>query len=299
MPQRPGSGWIQSSPPSLTRRWKASSSDSASPVAIGIGLSAVKLAIAVDILRLQRLFEKEGPELLELAGARERRLPVPHLARVDQDVDVAAGPAPGLAHERDIGRLVLTHRAPAELDRGEAHVGMATGEVAGLGRRVAEEDRAIGPEACRAGGAEERMDRLARGLAGDVPERDVDPSHGVGTDPDAPVIVGAVVHRAHAPLYIACVAALQDVAEPVANLVRERRIDHRLHDGRAGIDLAPADQARFRGDANETGVLTAVAGIGDKRQPEHEGGNVGDLHHWSRSNMARPPASTLRTGPCG
>ena len=54
--------------------------------------------ITLDVVRMQRLFDPEGPVLGELPGPGERGLPVPHLAGVDEYVHLVARAPPGLPH---------------------------------------------------------------------------------------------------------------------------------------------------------------------------------------------------------
>ena len=68
--------------------------------------------------------------------------------------------------------------------------------VRGLLRRVAEENGAIGAKFGLIGATEQFVGRAAARFAGNVPQREVDASHGVCAHADATVVVAASIMRA-------------------------------------------------------------------------------------------------------
>jgi hypothetical protein len=249
------------------------------------GAGRAQAAVADQVVGQEHLLEPIRAELRELPRPRDRRAGVEALAGVDEQVGRVAEAPPGLAHERHVARLRLAHRPPAELHGREAPIDPAPGDVVGLCRRVAEEHARIGAHAGLEGAAEQLIDGLVRGLAGDVPERHVDARHGVGAQARAAVEVRRLAHRGGADVDCERVVPHDRAAQAAADLVREGRVDDRLDRGRAGIDLAPARDAGVGVDPHEAGVLGAVAGGAHLRQPEDDRFDVRDLHEAGGSGV--------------
>ena len=89
---------------------------------------------------------------------------------------VARGNHDGLV---EAGVAAAAERPPADLERPEPQ-GAELRHVAVHRLRLVHQQRAIGLDAVAVAPAEEPSDRLARGLAEDVPQRDVDAADGVG-----------------------------------------------------------------------------------------------------------------------
>ena len=82
------------------------------------------------------------------------------------------------------------------------------------------------------------------------------------TTPRRPIVDRALVHLPPQPADLERVLADEQGRQAGGDLVRGRRLDHRLGDVGRGIDLADADDAGIGVDADDQRVLAAV---GDRR----------------------------------
>ena len=183
---------------------------------------------------------------MEIVGSELHRhvarlLGRPRAVGVDHDGHALAHRQPGRPHLGLLG-LVQLDVAIALVERllgpRRHFLGIAIFEQAGVGR-----------QAVASGAAQQAMQRQVGRLAGDVPQRDVEPRQ--GEDGDA-------VAAEQVQLLLQVVAELRDVARILAD--RERR-DHvvqgRAHGIGAGIAerFAPADDARVRLDPHQQDVV--------------------------------------------
>src|SRR5206468_7947826 len=98
---------------------------------------------------------------------------IPALPGIHHEVAVRADGLAGRLDVREVDGLVLAERSPAELDRGEAQVDRLPGQLGGLAGLGAEEVAGVGPHILAMDAAEQLINRLAEGLAPEVPQGDV------------------------------------------------------------------------------------------------------------------------------
>ena len=125
------------------------------------------------------------------------------------------------------------------------------------------------------------MDRLAHGLAEDVPERDVDAADGMHHRAPPAVDGGRLVHLVPEPSDLQRVLPDQDLAQAARGDGAERGVDDGLGDGGVGVDLADAGDALVGPDPDQQDRLTAVADRLHLRQAEHGRLDRGDFHRAS------------------
>src|SRR5262249_55295145 len=202
----------------------------------------------------------------------------PAQAGVDHELDVVAQSLPGGANVGNIALLALAHRPPAELDGLVALACELAGDAFGLGRSVAEQDRSIGPERFLEASPQELVDRLAGGLADDVPEGDFDAAHGLDGRPLPTKENRALVHQMNEPIDLEGVLAQNALSQAAANLVRQGRLDDRLGHQGGRIDLTDAADAGIGVHLDDQRFLAAVAALVDLGQTQVNGFDVGDLH---------------------
>src|SRR5262249_9964393 len=75
-----------------------------------------QLAVALDVVGVQRLLEPRRPELLELPRPSDRRRRVVAEARVDHQLGRLTDAGAGGTDVGDVALLALAQRPPAELD---------------------------------------------------------------------------------------------------------------------------------------------------------------------------------------
>ena len=124
---------------------------------------------------VQRLFEPEDVERRDVAGEPDTRLDVIGRVHVQHQLDVRTDRFPNRARARDF--VGQRQGAGLQFDRPETLADVA-GQLLRAGQRgtsfdIESADR-VG-EHIGARAAQQPEDRLAGGLAGDVPQRDVDP----------------------------------------------------------------------------------------------------------------------------
>ena len=96
---------------------------------------------------------------------------------------------------------------------------MFTGQIVrGLGC-VAEEDRAVGAEACLVGTAEQLVHGTVAGFAVDVPEGEVDAGHGMRPGAGTAVVIGRLLHGGHADVEGQRITTDQGIGQTVGDLV--------------------------------------------------------------------------------
>ena len=227
------------------------------------------------------------------------RARLPALADVDHEVEIIAA---GLARRGDQGHVELgglAQRPPAQLHRLESRLHLGLHGPGGIRRLIGHQGAGIGLHLVAPGAAEQRMDGLARRLAGDVPERDLDAADGMDRRPPPAVIERALVHLLPEPADLQRVLPDQQRGEPVAELVGGGRLDDRLGDGGRGIDLAQAGDAFVGMDAHQHAVLAAVGdgGIDGAARAQQYRLNSCDphlspsLHRWVSDIPRRDPRS--------
>ena len=157
-----------------------------------------------DVLRRHRLLEPERIELLHPLGKPNGAVGVELSVRADQNVAAVADGLPHLAHHQ--GRVAQALQAVRgarvhgiELDGGEPLVHVGQGHLGGLLARITgapARQIGVGPQPIVHAAAQQVVDGLAGGLAGDVPQRNVDGAEdgrGDGADAsDKPLLVDAV-----------------------------------------------------------------------------------------------------------
>ena len=126
--------------------------------------------------------------------------------------------------------------------------------------------------------AQKLVDGLSARFARNVPERQVDPGHGVPSHADPAIVVGRRHHPVRAGVDVQGIGAGQRVGQAVADLVRKRRVDDGLDHGGTGIDFAPARDPFVCLDFDQAGILRPVTGLRHLGQPQDQGGNVDDPH---------------------
>jgi hypothetical protein len=126
-PTRATSGWMIRRPPRSMRSMNGYCVVSFSPVAIGVGETAVSRGEAREVVGRERLFEEEhamlGQRLAEIDGVLERH----GEAHVDHDGDLVADGGTDHADLAHVGARIATETAPAELDRPVAGGDVAPG----------------------------------------------------------------------------------------------------------------------------------------------------------------------------
>src|SRR5438445_6163626 len=120
----------------------------------------------------------------------------------------------------DIAFLALAHRPPAELDGPVPLLGQVTADALSLARRVAKENRSIGPELLAEAAAQQLINRPFRGLADDVPQRDLNAAHRLDDRPLSAEEDRSLVHHMDEPIDLERVLADHALGQPAANLVR-------------------------------------------------------------------------------
>ena len=158
--------------------------------------------------------------------------------------------------------------------------------VLGIRRQVA----GIGAEAVAALAPEQPVDRQARGLAEDIPERDVDAADRLDHHAASTVGRAVVVHRGPKRVDVARVLADQHLFQALAGQLRDRGVDDCLQDERDSVCLANSHDSGIRVHPDDEHVLQAVAVGEDRGQAEHDGFDVGDDHETgveSRANFGR------------
>ena len=147
--------------------------------------------------------------------------------------------------------------------------------VGGLGHDLAR----VHGNPVEAAAAEQLGDGEARGLAGDVPEGDVDRADHVQRRAATPVVVARVEQPLPQAVDLQRVLADQHLAQAAGDRMGRRHLDHRPREERSGVGLAHADDPLVGVDPNEEGVLRPVgAGRIDLRESQHDRLDVGDPH---------------------
>ena len=130
----------------------------------------------------------------------------------------------------DIAFLALAHWPPTELGGPVPLLGQVTADALSLARRVAKENRSIGPELLAEAAAQQLINRPFRGLADDVPQRDLNAAHRLDDRPLPAEKDRSLVHAMDQPIDLERVLADHALGQPATNLVRQRRLDNRLGD---------------------------------------------------------------------
>src|SRR5262249_35441733 len=149
--------------------------------------------------------------------------------------DVLADALAGGTDVGDVALLALAHRPPAELDRPVALAGQFAADALRLGRRVAEEDRGVGPELLTEAAAEEVGDLPLGRVATDVPQGDLDPAHGLDGGPLPAEENRALVHAVDEAVDLEGVLAEDALGQAATNLVRQGCLDDGLGHQRRGV----------------------------------------------------------------
>ena len=173
---------------------------------------------------------------------------------------------------------ILPERPPAELDGGEPLLAERRDGLGHLLGRVRHQPRRVGADALVADGAEQLADRLARRLALEVPERDVEAADRVDRDAAPADVVDAAVHLVPEPLDVVRVLAEQELAQAVRDRVRARGVDERGDGLGRRVDLADAGEPLVGVDQDDEVVLAAVGdALVDSGLPQDDGLDIGDL----------------------
>jgi len=93
--------------------------------------------------------------------------------------------------------------------------------------------------------AEQLIDGALDRFANDVPQRDLDATHGLDDGPLSAVKDRAFVHAMDEPIDLERVLAEHALGEPARDFVGERRVDDRLGNRRRRIDFADAADANI------------------------------------------------------
>jgi hypothetical protein len=206
-------------------------------------------------------------------------------AGIDHDVDVGSGFLAGGSDQGDVEIEIVAENAPAELDRLEAVLQVLVDRCAhGIGGGPEQGGGiALDPIAIR--GAEELVDRLAEGLAGDVPERDVCPGEHVHPGALATVVGHVAIRLLPEPLAFERIFANQGCLQRLeADGPAGRRVDDGVTGVRLGFDVRPAGDAFVGADFQQGNKADAVSLAGVGRIAvilagiEDHGFDVGDFH---------------------
>ncbi len=95
---------------------------------------------------------------------------------------------------------------------------MVTPRPGASGRRIAEEDRAIGAKPGLNRSAEQAADRLPSRLSRNIPESNVDARHGVAARTHATVVIGGLIHLQRTCFDGQGIRSHQSVRQAVADL---------------------------------------------------------------------------------
>ena len=233
---------------------------------------------ALEIVGGQRLLEEVDAVVGEAAAQPDRVLEGGREAEIDHDVRAVADRTAHLADGGDRLPDVVAEPAPAELHGLVAARHVLLRELHhALGRagiEVARIDREGGP----AGAAQQAVDRLAHGLAQDVPERDVDAREHVHAEAAPAVGLRALVEPVPEPVDVERVLADEQALHAARGDRQQRRLDDGLGGRRVGVHLADAGDALVGVDLDDQDALAAVADLPDLGQAEDDRLDIGDQH---------------------
>ena len=288
-PQRVTSGWTRSTWPRSISSRKPQSVVSCSPAATRISTASASSRVGLVLVRLERLLEPEDAELLELRARRRSPLRVGAVAeaRVDQDRRRPRRPPrrpPLRSSTSCVG--VRAERPPAELDGGEALLARApTTRSRTSPGVVGHQHRGVGADPVALRRPDQLADRLAGGLALDVPERDVDAADRVQRDRRGG-------RCRSAPRYILCQrrstssgsSPTSRCLQAVRDRVRAGRVDERADGLGRRVDLADAvmPSSVWTRTTRSSWLPSAIPVVQHGLAKDHRL-DVGDLHASSSS----------------
>ncbi len=234
---------------------------------------------------MQRLFQPVDVVVGEDIGAAQGGGVIPfRSARVVGPADIEHDRRIGsdrVAHAFDMGAVRLLMKPevhPAELEGGVAGFLEAGGLFGGLDAVLAEKSRGISAHLGVGRATEQIANRLAIGLALDIPECDIDTGDGVQHGAATAHVDGGLVHLAPEPLDVERILADQHFLEADHHRMGAGRVDNRLGDVGRGFRLTDAGDPFIGVDEHHGHVLGAIGDFRNARNLQIGDFDISDFH---------------------
>ena len=172
------------------------------------------------------------------------------------------------------------------------------GDLFGLAAVAAEEDRSVGLDTLVLAAAEQSMDRLAKVLSFQVPQRHIDRGHGGDGDRRAAEVERAAVHLLPQPLGFQRVFAQEHLAQPAGDVVAEGSIDDGFDHFGLRIRFANPFQPVVGTNAHKHCILAAGGFVLDVRDAEELADDFGDFHDTSLCEEVSRKGAKPAKGQC-
>ena len=236
-------------------------------------------AVTLEIVGLERFLEPVEAMLLDAAQQLERTFHRVRPPSVDHQGAICAKRLTGNADELLIEGKVAAERPPPELECAVARLDRMlcdpTHVVGRAGHHLARVDR----DTVEAATPEKLRNRATGGLAGQVPQSDVDGADHVQRRTASPVVIARVEEALPETVDLQRVFTDQHLAQPASDRMGRRHLDDRPREQRGGVGLADADDPLVGMDAHEKRILRPVCpGRVDLGEPKDDRLDVGDLH---------------------